>query len=750
MFTPDNRNSKNLKVDAAAKAHALVSTIYEPPPRTLEQVPEILSQLKIGDKIAVGRRSDFDSSLGCRFCVNVPDPKTSKVNCIIEKIGSNTYKVVDGDGQKKSTNGTFIGYTLVGEFGDYAAAGDIITIGETKVSLAVIAEPQSLQYQIDRFAKSKSNQATLSDKKIANLNIGESVFIGRSDLITSDPNKDKISSSHCKITKIGEQSYLLEDINKDGRKSTNGTFYKTSYGMWQEVVGKVLIRADQEIALAESITKIPKVDHIRVQNRVAEFKLVALDSTEQEKSSSSSISSVSQRQGKFIAEPLQQRISKLKANQKLEIGTFEGDGVAQVDAFSKSRISPKHCFIEKDHDGNYFITDGSIDGELSTSGTFVLVGEDLQKVEGRHKLSSGQRIFLGKEFSFCAPIFEREALQAKRDIEAEASRGLVGDRRYLDRPEIDRKYLKANFGQATILGGHIVRGLDLIKEKKFSEAIKHFANEEIASFAGFRYSEGNVIGVGDFEQTPEGYANLIHKINFAAMRSWFYPDHDNSFGGTISPSRAGNFSFSKQPRSEVESEMLNFLNQESALIAAEEWIHAYQNALGKNVSRAAELLVGVASDEEDVPQFMREQGVALSPLYMSRYNRKEVLDRLDGIEDSKEALSIAAKIAAMEINTKQVIGTGDSCDIVIRKCRPNLAEKSSEEYRAIKQKDKVSPTHLEITKISADLYQVKNLSAEPSFYKDQLGFWRKIAGVQELKAGSVVRLGPFYEISLGE
>lgn len=313
---------------------------------------------------------------------------------------------------------------------------------------------------------------------------------------------------------------------------------------------------------------------------------------------------------------------------------------------------------------------------------------------------------------------------------------------FLRNPDVDfDDKLKVSPKQAAILGVHIREGLKLIREEKYEEAISHFSNESVLKFCGFRFEQNNVMGIN--ELTPK---RVYEALQFVAMRSWFKPG-----SLTVYPSYAC-LNPDVFPKNDEERQLLRDFQREVCLVYAEETTHAYQLALGRNVSKKGELISGSNAHEVDVAQLFREQRVPMSHLYLAeRYEEREiVLKRLEGYQTKEHVAEIKGLLAALPPGESLVVG---------RNPLRNGAKEGQHGYK-IKVTDNVaeefgllSRSHVTITKQHDGRYKIEDgldgIKSSKGFYStDECGIWRKRRGWQICDSGSLVRLGKYFQIQL--
>jgi len=354
---------------------------------------------------------------------------------------------------------------------------------------------------------------------------------------------------------------------------------------------------------------------------------------------------------------------------------------------SEECVSRVHATIERLPDAEgaggaerlYRISEGA----RSTRGTY-LKGENgtWLPIEGWVTVSAGQLLRFGAEAK--GYLFEVPESKEKRQLAAEyhaedlegslmsidssLDQSLGGDSSLHSRdPVADRRRLTVRPNQARVLGSYIREGLERLREALslfepakaadeppaadaeldrgaalrqyhlFQEVCRHFSNEAALRACGFSFSEGNVFQLKDL--SPREVSKTLTRI---AERSWFLRGH------TVQPSYGwlpDNFSFEQASAQEL-SMAREFL-REVCLVYAEEWIHAYQHALGQNVSRKGVFFRGLDALEYDVAQYLREQRIEMSKNYRARYEREVELEKVKGIQTLGEIKKISERLAAL-------------------------------------------------------------------------------------------------------
>lgn len=315
------------------------------------------------------------------------------------------------------------------------------------------------------------------------------------------------------------------------------------------------------------------------------------------------------------------------------------------------------------------------------------------------------------------------------------------------RPETDlNKNLFVLPSQAAAFGVFLKKGLILLANEQYDEAMKHLINVGQLTVCGYfvdhenRFFRANVS-----EVTRENVIEMIDKI---AANSWFFP-----VSRKISPSYGNIVKNEGLPNTE-EQHLLNEFKREIAVIFAEEVIHGYQHALGRNVSKKGELLSGMDAHEYDVALVLLEQGVKISDMYLERYGRAKEINLLKGIQRDFQQKDIQDLTIKLKPNELLILGsnptTSNTNHHIYKITTPKDA--SNDEVNAYK---KIARTQLAIKALSNGNYEASNLlwyTENPElrcYTTDSYGIWRPLIRPKELNSGARVRIGQYFEIKIG-
>lgn len=298
----------------------------------------------------------------------------------------------------------------------------------------------------------------------------------------------------------------------------------------------------------------------------------------------------------------------------------------------------------------------------------ISIGRDngsIEEIQGERRVAPGTQIILGPVVGTVTLPYEEGSIKAcseeislsirtgSSDRAREALRSYVGPEagqfsvnvRVKDRVEAacdEGHLIKVN-----VLQNQIVAGLRLIKSGQAKEAIKLFSEPTALEMLGYRFDLNNCIGLERL--TPEAVRENIIEVG---SRSWFKMNEK-----VVYPS-AGRLKPGLEPQNEEEVKLLATWRKEMALIWAEEYTHALQDALGsKMVSRKAELLP-YRDHEADVALFFHEYGVPLICNFVKdRYpQRQEALEIAAGFQTSETQQLFSEALISLPIGQRLLVG----------------------------------------------------------------------------------------------
>ncbi len=280
--------------------------------------------------------------------------------------------------------------------------------------------------------------------------------------------------------------------------------------------------------------------------------------------------------------------------------------------------------------------------------------------------------------------------------------------------------------QARVLRDHIREGLKLIKSEKYSEAKAHFENEAVLEECTFNLGRGNIFILTSLQ--PQYVMMTLQSI---ASRSWFMIDQR-----TVQPSfGAVPRNFNYETASVEDRAVFQDFEREICLIYAEEWTHALQHATGGPVSRKGLFLKGGDLFEHDVAEYFRENGVKMSKLFLSRYQREDAVTKLRGFQTPEFQREFSERLTKLEPGQKLQIGR--TAELTLPSFR--------EDYT-------VSLCHAEIERLEDGNLRLRDLSNHTNplnhtFFQDEQGVWQTVVREQILPPSNArFRIGPYFEL----
>lgn len=195
-----------------------------------------------------------------------------------------------------------------------------------------------------------------------------------------------------------------------------------------------------------------------------------------------------------------------------------------------------------------------------------------------------------------------------------------------------RSYETREKEKSDLLETYIKRGLDLIKQDRFQEAVGFFDDEARAQELGFSGITFNMVG-GNTDN-PEGYSQqeLLtltdicaqhSRVNFGGQHGFKPRPEDLLPGMSLDQSKRPPRLDLAKIQVSVKGQEVNlppFVYQNLSLIHAEEWIHGLQFYRNGQVA-------GVGDAEIDVAKYMLDNGLELTPQFLARYGRANQLTK---------------------------------------------------------------------------------------------------------------------------
>lgn len=303
-------------------------------------------------------------------------------------------------------------------------------------------------------------------------------------------------------------------------------------------------------------------------------------------------------------------IHRLKIGESLTIGRHPENQMVLND----SSVSGKHAILFRTPEG-FFLVDRKSTNKtqihrrlVAHQPTSLEVGDTLDLAQGSFQLNyleqAQQRVPKKASQSFTSMPHLPQAPKIKL---------LDGSQLLL--PE---KVAESN---KFLFKAYIKKGLKHIKNKDYVLAIEHFNNANAAEYFGFQH-EGGMQGraFGANSQVLKDSVAVNHLILNQAANNWFLPHEEKIKHAEILMLIRNPDRLDENQKRRYQKIMLH-----SALVHAEEWIHALQHLnkgpISKNAQSYAQKNGLVLTEEEDAAVYMAEQGIELPEEYWQRYNR---------------------------------------------------------------------------------------------------------------------------------
>lgn len=417
-----------------------------------------------------------------------------------------------------------------------------------------------------------------------------------------------------------------------------------------------------------------------------------------------------------------------------------------------SVVSRHHCTLGRLDSGAYML----VDGILSKNGVLVRpFGEDaFQRIYGWTRVEPGstvaivglREIEIPNDSKMESPLSDIFGVDRAHSYTIQEALRLSGSQ--LLRPEIETDYLRVTIPQAMILAGYIEKGLALLREGSYAQAIAYFSNQSahrVAEAGGYKVSSREMQDTLLDLAPASVQANLVR----AAECTWFTSSLQANFCPGALPEHLdlqrgiwlGTDNARERNMTDDENRQAQFYIRNLALIVADKWIRAFQHALGRPVSFKAVLIEKACATsydallEVDSAQFLREHAVTLTHFYLSRSGRAAALEVLRGSQDAHEVKRVAGLLSSLPPGESRTIGS--QAEISLR----HPAGKKGASFSQVK------PVHCRVTRIDEGTFAISD--AHESYVRNKSGVWKKLAGEIRIPAGTRIRVSPHYEIMIG-
>lgn len=199
-----------------------------------------------------------------------------------------------------------------------------------------------------------------------------------------------------------------------------------------------------------------------------------------------------------------------------------------------------------------------------------LKGKDKETVENFRRMIHNDQLF--HEYHD-----DVEVLEAKDDIP-------------WPKLDLQKKLRDLTAEQVELLGEHIKKGVNLIKEGNYDDAIKHFSNEEVARAAGLKLTVNS--GIKKISFYYKGKADELKQDTSDSYYTYTF-DNNVELPGEIkidytlpeltqTPNRY--LEESQREERELFNKETTLLKREISFVMLEEWLHAAQAAYGTLIS----------------------------------------------------------------------------------------------------------------------------------------------------------------------
>jgi hypothetical protein len=163
---------------------------------------------------------------------------------------------------------------------------------------------------------------------------------------------------------------------------------------------------------------------------------------------------------------------------------------------------------------------------------------------------------------------------------------------------------------------HIGQGLELIREEKYEDAIKHFSDAQALKKIGYLLGRGQCIFSSKIPTSPEAIRELVDQY---ATKSMCKSNQKTLSMAKIAFVPSSHVYGVLEPQDSIEKDAIKQIRHEEALVHAEENMHALQDVLGHNITYFEP---GNEDDYEiDIAATMAEENVPMTENFLKRYGR---------------------------------------------------------------------------------------------------------------------------------
>lgn len=154
---------------------------------------------------------------------------------------------------------------------------------------------------------------------------------------------------------------------------------------------------------------------------------------------------------------------------------------------------------------------------------------------------------------------------------------------------------------------YVYAGLELLQGGDTEEAREHFSSS--ARWAAKKVKVQEAVGRFRLVSRLASERDLVDNTAFLAGNSAAQPERQGRHLGTVIIAKCAVSQRASEPR---DPDLVSQLGRESAIIAAEEWLHLVQRHAGRP-------LAGISMVEADVAAHLDNLGIELSTDYVTRY-----------------------------------------------------------------------------------------------------------------------------------
>lgn len=288
----------------------------------------------------------------------------------------------------------------------------------------------------------------------------------------------------------------------------------------------------------------------------------------------------------------------------------------------------------------------------------------------------------------------------------------------------------------SLVEAQIDRGVSLINEQKYTEAIALFMQQDLLESLGYRFQEVRAFVINSLDK------DLLDKnLEYVAGNSWLIPEDKNLILA------AGLLERGVVPENKEQEINLQAWQKGLSLILAEEYIHVLQHIYGGDVSSLRNMMRFLPSSNEfnfsseaDVAVYLQERGVELPDSFLDRYGvRHEALALLKGEQTEEQQKHLSLAVTTSPLNQWIAIG------------RELLAEERSQSL-SLQDPDALSDVECFLMRLTDGKFTLEP-SQNPTrtgnvFVQDDRGVFRPLKKSETVEPGTAFYIGGSYRFTL--